>query len=92
MSNRLRACGDFLCTLLKGSLIQAEAILVTATDRQVDCIGEIIYNLRRLPLTKKSKVIVAKFKKILEVVGDLSFKVKKRLVFIQKSPTKFCPY
>ena len=52
---------------------------MTATDRQVDCIGEIIYNLRKLPLTKKSKVIVAKFEKILEVVGDLSVKVKKCL-------------
>ena len=88
MSSRLKGCGDFLRTLLKGSLLQAEAVLVTATNKQVDCVGEIIYNLRRLPLSKKSKAIVVKYKKILEVVSDLGLKVKNRLVIIQKYTNK----
>ena len=88
MSTRLRSCKDFLRTILKGTLLQAEALLVTATNAQVNCLGEVFFNLLRLPLGKKCKVLVAKYRKILDVVGDLNLSVRKRLILIQKHVRK----
>ena len=41
MSRRLKDCQDFLKALLKGSRVQGEAILITASEKQVNCLGEV---------------------------------------------------
>ena len=81
-------CGDFIRAILRGSNVQAEALLVTASDRQVDCLSEIFYNLQRLPLGKKAKALVAKYRKIVDVLGDLAVRVKSRLLMVQKFAKK----
>ena len=88
MSSRLLKCSDFLKSLLRGSRVQSEALLVTASDKQVDCLGEIFHNLLRLPLGKKAKALVAKYRKIVTAVGNLALKVKNRLSVIQKFAKK----
>ena len=74
--------------LLKGGRVQAEAILVTASVKQVDCLGEVASNLLRLPHGKKAKKQVMKYKKILSMVGDFALSTKKRLALIQKYAKK----
>ena len=55
MSRRLRDCSSYLRLLLSGDKIQSEAILVTATDKQVECLSEIIRNILRLPVGKENE-------------------------------------
>ena len=88
MSLRLRSCTDFLKTVLKGSRVQAIAVLVTASQRQLDCLGEIINNLRRLPISSKCKALMRKFKKTLDIIANLTIKTKTRLLTVQRSVKK----
>ena len=88
MSARLSKCGDYLKAILKGSNVQGEALLVTASDQQVNCLSEIFYNLRRLPLGKKAKALVAKYRKVVDVIANLALRVKSRLLMVQKFAKK----
>ena len=88
MSKRLRDCDSYLRLLLSGNRIQSEAILVTATDKQVECLSEIIRNVLRLPVGKKTKDLITKYNKVLVALGDKGNTVDKRLDIIQKSHGK----
>ena len=70
--------------MLSAQKVQAEALIVTASDHQVDCISEIVLNLLQLPLPRKTKALVMKYGKLLKALGDLSTSVKKRFVLLQK--------
>ena len=88
MSRRLRDCSSYLRLLLSGDKIQSEAILVTATDKQVECLSEIIRNILRLPVGKKTRDLITKHKKILDKLSDNNISVRKRLEIVQSSPAK----
>lgn len=87
MSKRLRDCNSYLRLVLSGNRIQSEAILVTATNKQVDCLGEIIRNVLRLPVGKKTKVLIKKHEKILLLISNKDIPLRKRLITLQKSHT-----
>lgn len=87
MSKRLRDCNSYLRLLLSRDRIQSEAILVTATDKQVKCLSEIIRNVLRLPVPKKTKKLIEQHRKILDTLADKDTTVGKRLDVIQKSHT-----
>ena len=74
--------------MLSGDKIQSEAILVTATDKQVECLSEIIRNILRLPVGKKTRDLITKHKKILDKLSDNNISVRKRLEIVQSSPAK----
>ena len=88
MSKRLSNCSSYLRLLLSGSRIQSEAILVTATDKQVDCISEIIRNVLQLPVSKKTEYLINQHNKILQELGNSKNTVRKRLDIIQRSHGK----
>ena len=88
MSNRLRDCASYLRLLLSGNRVQSEAILVTASDKQVECVSEIIRNILQLPVGKKTKQLIIQHKKILVALADKDRTVRKRLDIIQKSHIK----
>ena len=71
--------------LLSAHKVQAEALVVTASDHQVDCISEIVLNLLQLPLPRKAKALVTKYGKLLKALGDLGVSVKKRFALLQKN-------
>jgi hypothetical protein len=85
-SSRLRKCADYLNLLLNQDRLQGEALIVTANNHQVDCIGEVIKNILRLPVGKRTKQLIAKSKKVLQTLADLAINVKKRLQLLQKTP------
>ena len=88
MSSRLRDCAPYLRLLLSGNRIQSEAILVTASDKQVECVSEIIRNVLQLPVGKRTKQLIIYHKKILVALADKDNTVRKRLDIIQKSHIK----
>ena len=88
MSNRLRDCTSYLRLLLSGNRIQSEAILVTASDKQVECVSEIIRNVLQLPVGQRTKDLIIQHKKILVALADKDNTVRKRLDIIQKSHIK----
>ena len=85
MSKKLKDCSIYLKLLLTGNRLQSEAILVTATDKQVECISEIIRNILRLPVSYKTKKLIKEYKKILDTLADKNNTVQKRLNIIHKS-------
>ena len=85
MSKRLRDCDSYLRILLSGNRIQGEALLVTASDKQVECIGEIVTNLLQLPVSKKTQGLIHQYEKILKPLADRKLSTRKRLDIIQKS-------
>ena len=88
MSKRLRQCTPYLRVLLSGNLVQSEAVLITASDAQVNCLSEIIRNILRLPVSSKTKKLIKLYKKILDIVADAGISIEKRLKTIQKSASK----
>ena len=88
MSKRLRECSSYLKLLLSGNRVQSEAILVTASDKQVECLSEIMRNVLRLPVGKKTKSLINQHMKILQALSNKENTVKKRLDIIQKSHSK----
>ena len=84
MSKRLRQCSSYLKIILSGNSLQSEAVLVTASDAQVDCLSEIIMNVQRLPVKTKTKALLIQHKKILDIVSDSKIPVERRLKIIQK--------
>ena len=87
-SSRLRRCSSYLNLLLSRDRVQGEALLVTANRHQVDCISEVIKNILRLPVGKKSKLLIAKSRKVLEALADFALSVKKRLQIIHRAARK----
>ena len=88
MSKRLRDCDSYIRLLLSGNQLQSEAILVTATDKQVECISEIIRNILQLPVGKKTKDLITKYNKLLITLSDKNNTVQHRLDIVQKSHSK----
>ena len=84
MSKRLRQCEFYLKLLLTSDVIQAEGLLVTASDKQVDCISEIIRNILRLPVSKKTKDLIKLHFKTLSTLSNKHITVEKRLTLLQK--------
>ena len=64
--------------------VQSEALLVTASGKQVDCLAEIVRNILELPVSKTTAALITRHKKLLQTVGDKSVSAKKRLELIQK--------
>ena len=87
MSKRLSQCAPYLRVLLSGNQVQSEAVLITASDTQVNCLSEIIRNILRLPVGPKTKKLIKLHKKILHVVADSDNTIEKRLKTIQKWAT-----
>ena len=87
-SARLRKCEAFLRVLISADRLQGEALLVTANDHQVNCITEVMLNILRLPVGKKTKALIAKSKKILQAIADFSISVTQRLKIIQRAALK----
>ena len=85
MSKRLRDCSSYIKLLLSGDRIQSEAILVTATDKQVECLSEIMRNVLRLPVGKKTVDLIKQNRSLLERLADKDTTVRKRLDILQKS-------
>ena len=85
MSKRLRQCTPYLRILLSGNQVQSEAVLVTASDAQVNCLSEIFRNVLRLPVGPKTTKLIRLYKKILDIVADAGNSIEKRLKIIQKS-------
>ena len=89
MSERLRDCKSYLrLMLLSDNRVQSEAILVTASDKQVECVSEIVRNVLQLPVSKKTKDLIIQHKKILVALADKDNTVRKRLDIIQRSHIK----
>ena len=88
MSKRLRDCSSYLKVLLSSDKTQSEAVLVTATDKQVECISEIVRNVLRLPVSNKTKKLIKQHEKILVSLADKQNTIRKRLDIIQKSHSK----
>lgn len=81
---RVKDCSSFIRVLLSAGTLQAKAILLTASNEQVDCLSEIAFNIRRINLGKKARQLVMKSKKILDTLANLSTSVKRRLEIIQR--------
>lgn len=84
MSKRLQDCSSYLKVLLSNNKVQSEAVLVTASVKQVNCLAEIIKNILQLPVSIKTSTLLKKHKKLLTTLGDTKVPVKKRLHLIQK--------
>ena len=85
MFARLVKNSDFLRTILRGSRLQAEAVLLTASDHVWAKLSLTCHAFR---LSKKANELVTKFRKVLRIIGDLSLKVKDKLVVVQKFAKK----
>lgn len=84
MSSRVNDCSSFLQVLLNAGKFQAKAILLTASEEQVKCVGEIAYNIRRIPLGKKARELVQKSRKILNSLSNFAISTERRLATIQR--------
>ena len=87
-SARLRRCESFLRVLLSADRLQGEALLVTASKHQVNCLTEIMLNILRLPVGKKAKALITKSRKILRAIADFGLSVAQRLKIIQRAAVK----
>ena len=87
-SSRLRRCSGYLNLLLSQDRLQGEALLVTANHHQVDCLSEVIKNILRLPVGKRTKLLIAKSKKVLNALANFAVSVKTRLQILQKAASK----
>ena len=67
------------------SKLQAEALLVTSTADQIECLSEVIRNLLTLPVAKSTKLLLAKHKSVLTKIADSESSIKQRRVLIQSS-------
>ena len=85
MSNRLRQCEFYIKLLLTSDQVQAEGLLVTASDKQVECLSEIIRNILRLPVSRKTRDLIQLHNKTLTTLSDKKIAVDKRLALLQKS-------
>ena len=85
MSKRLRDCEHYLRLLMSSDNVQGEALLVTASDKQVECLSEIIRNVLRLPVSKKTKDIIKLHHKTFITLANKDITVEKRLALVQKS-------
>ena len=57
---------------------------MTASDKQTECIAEIIRNVLRLPVGPRTKTLIDKHRKILEAVSDRRSDATTRLNIIQR--------
>lgn len=88
MSKKLKKCAAYFRVILEGDKVQTEALLRTATDRQVDCIGEIFRNLSHLKVTKKTKRLLDTYKKVIAIIADTAQSIRRRLKVIRKNAQK----
>lgn len=84
MSKRLRHCQYYLKLLLTSDQVQAEGLLVTASNKQVECISEIVRNILRLPVSRKTKDLIQIHNKVLTSLSDKQVSIEKRLAILQK--------
>lgn len=87
-SHRLRKCRAYINLLLSQDRVQGEALLVTANHDQVDCITEVVRNILRLPVGKKTKRLIAEYAKLLHALADFALSQKKRLQLIHTHSQK----
>lgn len=67
------------------SKLQAEAILVTLTNEQTECISEVFENLLSLPVSNQTKLLLVKNKTLLAKISDSTSSIRERKQLIQKS-------
>ena len=65
--------------------VQGEALLVTATEKQAECLSEIIRNVLRLPVSRKTKDLIKLHQNTLTLLADKEITKEKRVKLIQKS-------
>ena len=82
MSQNLKRNKDFLTLLLKTEKGQAKALLETITQKQLEAVIEILYNLMRISSVKKDKTVIQKRKTLLRELVNKKVKLgkKKQLV------------
>lgn len=78
----------FLHLLLESNKEQSRALLYTITPSQTLAISEIAYNLLRLDLPNKLKLVIEKRKRALHKIADKSKSVKIRTTLIKKHMTQ----
>ena len=84
LSKRLNKCSGFVKFLLTHDKIQSEAVLVTATNLQVNCISEIFRNILRLPILKRTRSLISKLGKAFHVIAKKLAGIKTKRQLIQK--------
>lgn len=86
---KLSKNSNFLKLLLNTSRIQAIAILETITNKQTDCISEIVLNLVEgniIKLNKNIEEILQSRKRILNILKDKNICSSKRAALIKSHP------
>ena len=83
MSAILRKVADFLKLLLETSKQQARALVYTLTPLQAAAICEILFNLKKLPLTSRVVKELRKRKLLITRLTDKNVSVKRKLALIQ---------
>ena len=70
--------------LLEKNELQTEALLVTATNKQVVCISELARNILRLPVSSRTKKLLKQHSGVLESIGDKKKSIQARRELIQE--------
>ena len=83
MSKTLKKVSDFLKLLLNTTKQQVKALFYTLTPLQTTAICEIIFNLQKLPLTKRVLKELEKRRPLLRKLSDNSLSISRRLALIQ---------
>ena len=77
MSQNLKRNKDFLTLLLKTDKGRAKVLLEAITQKQLEAVIEILYNLIRISSVKKDNTVIQKRKTLL---SELNLQRKKQLV------------
>ena len=78
MSQNFKRNKDFLTLLLKTDKGQAKALLETITQKQLEAVIEIVYNLMRISSVKKDKTVIQKRKTLLRELVNKKVKLAKK--------------
>lgn len=87
-SPQLRRCNAYMKLVLQEDKTQARALLMTATPTQAHCISQVIHNILILPVSKTTKKLITKYKKLLQSIANIALNPKKRLKLIQSAAAK----
>lgn len=89
MCSRIKNNCSFIKLVLSSHRVQATALLETVSEKQADCISEIILNLylgNLVHLTSKIKQILDSRKRIFKLLTNKNIKIKTRVETIKAHP------
>ena len=78
MSQSLKRNKDFLTLLLTTDKGQAKALLETVTQKQLETVIEIVFNLKKISTLKKDKTVIEKRKNLLKKLVNKKVKLLKK--------------